>query len=154
MGLGLDRLVLLRKGIDDIRLLRSADPRVAAQMLDLAPYSPVSAMPPVRRDLSIAVAGDTSDETLGDRVRTALGADAAAVEAVEVVARTAWEDLPPVAWARLGMAPGQCNVLLRVVLRDLERTLTADEANLLRDRVYAALHDGAVSTWARGRPPG
>ncbi|HWZ89580.1 MAG TPA: hypothetical protein VNW92_12040, partial [Polyangiaceae bacterium] len=28
MGLGLDRVLMLRKGIDDIRLLRSADPRV------------------------------------------------------------------------------------------------------------------------------
>ena len=36
MGLGLDRLLMLRKGIADIRLLRcAADPRVAAQMRDL-----------------------------------------------------------------------------------------------------------------------
>lgn len=41
MGLGLDRLLMLRKGIDDIRLLRSEDPRVAGQLLDLAPYRPV-----------------------------------------------------------------------------------------------------------------
>ncbi|MDQ5851777.1 MAG: hypothetical protein M3380_06800, partial [Chloroflexota bacterium] len=41
MGLGLDRLLMLRKGLDDIRLLRSTDPRVAAQMLDLQPYRPV-----------------------------------------------------------------------------------------------------------------
>src|SRR5262249_46179656 len=32
MGLGLDRIAMLRKGIDDIRLLRSEDPRIAAQM--------------------------------------------------------------------------------------------------------------------------
>src|SRR5262249_31122441 len=38
MGLGLDRILMLRKGIDDIRLLRSSDPRVASQMIDLAPY--------------------------------------------------------------------------------------------------------------------
>ena len=75
MGLGLDRLLMLRKGIPDIRLLRSADPRVAAQMLDLEPYRPVSHMPPVRRDLSMVVGDDTeaSAEILGDRVRGALG---------------------------------------------------------------------------------
>ncbi len=28
-GLGLDRLLMLRKGMEDIRLLRSVDPRVA-----------------------------------------------------------------------------------------------------------------------------
>ena len=35
MGIGLDRAVMLRKGIGDIRLLRSDDPRVAGQMRDL-----------------------------------------------------------------------------------------------------------------------
>jgi len=94
MGLGLDRILMLRKGIDDIRLLRSTDERVASQMLDLAPYRPVSSMPPMRRDLSIAVAGGTSAEELGDRVRAALGREAEAVEAVKIISRTAAEDLP------------------------------------------------------------
>ena len=52
MGLGLDRALMLRKGIDDIRLLRATEPRIAGQMLDPSPYRPVSSMPPVRRDLS------------------------------------------------------------------------------------------------------
>jgi phenylalanyl-tRNA synthetase alpha chain len=38
-----------------------------------------------------------------------------------------------------------------VVLRDLERTLTAAEANALRDRIYAALHRGASHQWASPR---
>jgi len=29
-----------------------------------------------------------------------------------------------------------------VMLRDLEATLTADRANLVRDRLYQALHEG------------
>jgi phenylalanyl-tRNA synthetase alpha chain len=80
MGIGLDRALMLRKGIDDIRLLRSSDPRVAAQMRDLEPYRPVSAQSPVRRDLSIAVAAETTAEELGDRVRAALGDRTDAVE--------------------------------------------------------------------------
>lgn len=35
----------------------------------------------------------------------------------------------------MGMTPGQKNVLVRVVLRRLERTLTDSEANQLRDRI-------------------
>jgi phenylalanyl-tRNA synthetase alpha chain len=50
-------------------------------------------MPPVRRDLSVAVQADDTVEDLGDRVCDALG-------------------------------PDQKNVLVRVVLRHLERTLT------------------------------
>jgi phenylalanyl-tRNA synthetase alpha chain len=72
MGIGLDRALMLRKGINDIRLLRCSDPRVAAQMSDLEPYRPVSSHPPVRRDLSIAVHAETTSEELGDRVRAAL----------------------------------------------------------------------------------
>ncbi|SDS54800.1 hypothetical protein [Actinopolymorpha singaporensis] len=150
MGLGLDRLLMLGKGVPDIRLLRSADPRVAGQMLDRSAYRPVSHQPPVRRDLSVVVDADvdTSAELLGDRVRSALGADADVVETVEVLAETSYDDLPEVARTRLGIAPGQRNVLVRLVVRALDRTLTDADANRLRDRVYAALHQGAVSEWA------
>jgi phenylalanyl-tRNA synthetase alpha chain len=148
MGIGLDRALMLRKGIDDIRLLRSSDPRVAAQMRDLGPYRPVSAQPPVRRDLSIAVAAETTAEELGDRVRAALGGRTDAVEAIEILAETPGEELPPQAAERLGLQPGQKNVLLRVVLRHPTKTLTDPEANELRDSVYAAVHEGAEWTWA------
>jgi phenylalanyl-tRNA synthetase alpha chain len=148
LGMGLDRLLMLRKGIPDIRLLRSADPRIAGQMTDLAPYRPVSAMPPVRRDLSVAVEGEDTVEDLGDRVRDALGPDADAVEEVRVLAETPADRLPPKAIARLGIGPRQKNVLVRVVLRHLERTLTDEEANRMRDRVYAALHRGSAHQWA------
>lgn len=150
MGLGLDRLLMLRKGIPDIRLLRSGDLRVAAQLHDLEPYHPVSHLPPVRRDLSVVVGPDVeaSAEVLGDRVREALGPDADVAETVEVLAETPGEDLPPAARDRLGIRPGQRNLLVRLVLRALDRTLTDAEANLLRDRVYAALHEGPVAEWA------
>jgi phenylalanyl-tRNA synthetase alpha chain len=148
MGLGLDRMLMLRKGIDDIRLLRSSDPRIANQMLDLAPYRPVSTMPAIRRDISVAVSGDVDAERLGDRVRQALGERSSVIEAIEVRATTPGDELPPAARARIGLRPGQTNVLLRIVLRDLERTLTAEKANGLRDHVYRAVHEGDVHQWA------
>jgi phenylalanyl-tRNA synthetase alpha chain len=149
MGLGLDRLVMLRKGLDDIRLLRATDPRIASQLLDLAPYREVSAMPEVRRDLSIAVDVVPAPEELGDRVRAALGERAELVEAVTIVSATPARDLPAAAIARLGIAPEQTNLLVRVVLRSLDRTLTHDECNELRDVIYAALHRGTRHVWAR-----
>ena len=139
MGLGLDRILMLKKGLDDIRLLRSSDPRIADQMLDLSPYRPVSNQPPIRRDLSIAVASDVTAEELGDRVREALGDDAQLVEAVEVLSETPEAELPATARERLGILPGEKNVLLRVVLRHLARTLSHAEANVLRERIYEAL---------------
>jgi phenylalanyl-tRNA synthetase alpha chain len=153
MGLGLDRLLMLRKGIDDIRLLRSSDERVASQMLDLACYRAVSSQPPVTRDLSIAVCNDADAEELGDRVRVALGEDAEGIEAVTVISETPGDDLPPQAGERLGLHPGQKNLLVRLVLRHPTRALTNAEANVLRDRVYAAIHEGSVYQWASGGPP-
>lgn len=147
MGLGLDRILMLRKGIDDIRLLKSTDTRVSSQMYDLKPYQPVSSMPAVKRDLSIATDQDITAEELGDKVRTALGDRARDVESVEVISETPQIDLPILAVQRLGMQKGQKNVLIRVVIRSLERTLTSDECNILRDTIYEAIHQGDNWTW-------
>jgi phenylalanyl-tRNA synthetase alpha chain len=148
MGIGLDRMLMLRKGVEDIRALRSADPRIQAQMLDLEPYRPVSSQPPIYRDLSVAVAEEASAEELGDQVRSSLAAASRSIESVAVLAETSYLDLSLAARRRLGISPRQKNVLLRLVIRDLERTLTSAEANELRDAVYAVLHRGSVKTWA------
>ena len=152
LGMGLDRLLMLVKGIPDIRLLRSADPRIAGQMRDLAPYQRVSSMPPITRDLSVAVSEEDDEETLGDRIRDALGDDESCVEEVRVLSATAYERLPASAVRRLGARPGQKNLLVRVVLRDLEKTLTNEAANSLRDRIYLAIHQGTECELA-GRQP-
>jgi phenylalanyl-tRNA synthetase alpha chain len=39
-----------------------------------------------------------------------------------------------------------------VVLRDLEKTLTNEAANGLRDRIYLAIHQGTRYQWAATRP--
>lgn len=151
VGLGLDRLVMLRKGIDDIRLLRSTDERVARQLLDLAPWRPVSHQPSVTRDVSIVLGRIDDEELVGDRVRELLGERAAWVESVRIVTRTPVADLPPAALARLGLDPGTRrgpdepsdddvdNALVRVVLRGIDRTLTDADANAVRDVLLPAL---------------
>lgn len=148
LGMGLDRLLMLRKGIPDIRLLRSADPRIAAQMTDLDPYRSVSDLPAVTRDLSVAILVDADAEQLGDRIRTALGDRVDILEAVTIVSETSYTDLPPIARQRLGIKAAQKNVLVRLDLRPLDRTLTDAEANGLRDDVYEAIHEGSTGQWA------
>jgi phenylalanyl-tRNA synthetase alpha chain len=148
MGLGLDRLLMLRKGIPDIRLLRATDPRIASQLLDLDPYREVSTMPPVRRDLSLAVDEPVDIELVGDRVRAALGDRAALVETIELVSQTPAAELPSQAIARIGIGPHQLNALVRVTLRAVDRSLTHHECNELRDEIYRALHRGSVWQWS------
>ena len=96
-------------------------------------------MPPIRRDISIAVDADDLAEDLGDRVRDALGDDAACVESVEIRQETPCAVLPPQALERLGARPDQKNLLVTVILRHLDRTLTDAEANIMRDRIHDAI---------------
>ena len=144
LGMGLDRALMLRKSIPDIRYLRAKDPRIADQMQDLEPWRHVSPLPATRRDLSVLVEEGEDEETLGDRIRTALGEDLEVLESAVVVTRTVHEDLPVAARERLGSQPGQCNLLVRVVLRPIDRTLTAAQANRIRNRIYRAVHQGPV----------
>jgi len=90
LGLGMDRVLMIRKNIKDIRLLRSVDPRIVSQMLDLSPYREVSCMPPVSRDISLVLDEDTTAEDIGDNVRDALAQDAGVVESVNSVADALW----------------------------------------------------------------
>jgi phenylalanyl-tRNA synthetase alpha chain len=143
MGIGLDRLVMLIKQIDDIRLLRSSDPRAARQMLTLDPYEPVSNQPATRRDMSVCVA-DPDMELLGDRIRNVLGERAGWVENVELIEASDYASVPEKARKRLGMSPGQQNLLIRVTLRSLDASISKEEANLVYDLVYAELHEGTA----------
>lgn len=148
MGLGLDRILMVRKNIPDIRLLRSTDPRVLEQMNDLEPYKAVSSMPPVTRDLSLVLDDDMVDDDIGDIVRESLNENSDIVELVETISETPYEELPEQARKRLGIQSGQKNILLRVILRALDRTLTTEECNKYRDIIYAALHKGMEWHWA------
>ncbi|AVH20272.1 PheS-related mystery ligase SrmL [Nocardia cyriacigeorgica] len=144
LGMGLERALMMRKAIPDIRYLRAADPRIASQLLNLDPWQHVSPLPETRRDVSVVLSEEEDEETLGDRIRTALGGDADVIESVVVLSRTPHDALPEAARARLGIRPGQVNVLLRVVLRPIDRTLTADQANVIRNAIYEAIHEGPV----------
>jgi phenylalanyl-tRNA synthetase alpha chain len=147
MGLGLDRMTMLVKGIDDIRLLRAVEPRIASQMRDLDPYRRVSAQPAIRRDLSLALDETPDDELLGDRIRELLGDRSSVVEAIEIGPVIPYADLPETARVRMGMRPDQVNALVRVTLRDHDLTLTDGDANAVRDVLYRGLHRGREGEW-------
>lgn len=135
LGLGLERILMVRKNIKDIRLLRSTNERVSRQMLDLLPYEEVSSMPPVVRDISVVVDKNLDIELLGDMVKES-GVDTHLIEEVTILSETAYEDLPETARVRLGIEENEKNILVRIVMRSLERTLTNEECNSYRDIIY------------------
>jgi phenylalanyl-tRNA synthetase alpha chain len=77
-----------------------------------------------------------------------LGQNAEVVETADILSQTPYHELPPGAVERLGIAPRQKNLLLRIVLRALDRTLTSEECNAYRDAIYASLHVGSGWQWA------
>ncbi|CAH0281238.1 PheS-related mystery ligase SrmL [Pseudomonas brassicacearum] len=143
LGMGLDRLTMLRKGIPDIRLLRDANERVQAQMQDLRPWNAVSRLPSISRDISVAVSPGLSEEVLTERMLQAAGDCSGWIEEMQIKGRWVSSELPPQAIERLGLLVDQENVLLRVVLRDCSRSITTAEANALYERIQSALHEGA-----------
>ncbi|MFS8101135.1 hypothetical protein LFM09_28830 [Lentzea alba] len=137
MGLGLDRILMLRKGIPDIRLLRNDDPRIKRQMQDLNPYRAISRHPAAIRDISIMANRHEDAETLGDQIRALVPEDV--IEEITILSETPAEHLPEHVQQRLEAKPGQKNVLIRVTMRAPERTLTDRETNEIRDRLLQGL---------------
>lgn len=142
LGTGLDRLLMVRKKLPDIRLIRAKDPRIVKQMTNLDPYIPVSSMPAISRDMSYSVPKDHGEEDISEAIRVALGEAVEILESVEILGQTDYQDLPVVAKEKLGIRSGQKNVLVRVVLRSLDQNLTKEYANILLDQIYLKINYG------------
>ena len=149
MGIGLDRAVMVTKGLDDIRLLRSQEPRIAAQMRDLAPWRPVSLYPASSRDLSLVHEPGLDDETLGDLLREALGAKVDLIEEATIVGRWRADELPATACVRLGIVEGQENLLIRVLVRSADGPVSKQVCSQIYELAYQALHQGTTSGYLR-----
>lgn len=141
-GMGLDRLVMTLKGIPDIRYLRSTNPKIAAQMADLSPYYGVSSQPAIKRDMSYSVPRSYVEEDISEDIRQALGNDLDALEEVQILHEVPYANLPQAIRERLGCGPHQKNVLVRITLRHLERSITNAEANNLYKRIYTEVNKG------------
>jgi phenylalanyl-tRNA synthetase alpha chain len=141
-GWGLDRLAMLVKGIDDIRLLRSSHPQIAAQMTNLEPYHPVSNQPSISRDMSIVTSSDTELEDICAGIVEVLGDEAELLESVDILSETYYQQLPQKVIQRLGIQPNQKNMLVRMTLRSLHSSISNQQANVLRDLAYNRIHKG------------
>ncbi len=141
-GMGLDRLVMTLKDIPDVRYLRSNNPKIAAQMTHLAPYTEVSNQPAIKRDMSYSIPGGYVEEDISEDIRQALGANVDTLEEVQILNETPYSVLPKIAREKLGIKPSQKNVLVRITLRHLERSITNSEANKLYDQIYGKVNKG------------
>ncbi len=142
LGMGLERLIMARKNLPDIRLIRSTDPRVVKQMTNMETFKPVSDQPAISRDMSYCVSKNDTEEDICEVIREVFGDKSDLLEEVQVLERTPYDKLHPVAIERLGAGPDQDNVLVRIILRHPDKTLTKEEAAQLYTMAYPKLHQG------------
>ena len=140
LGIGLDRLIMLLKDIDDIRILRSDDSRIKSQMENLDKYVSVSKYPAIRRDLSISVDKNLNEEDICERIQDILE-DKSVIEEICIVSETDYKDLPEIAIKRLNISDNQKNILLKIIIRSHNHSLTQEEANDISKKIYMVLDE-------------
>lgn len=147
LGMGLDRLVMMLKGIPDIRILRSENPRISAQMNTLEPYVEVSKYPGIEnQSMSLTVNSELPNDEVLTRIAEAAGRNADLLEDIRITDSVPYQELlkiAPKAVERLGMEPGQKNVVLKFTLRSIDKTLEHEEANSIYRKIYTTVHEGS-----------
>ena len=144
LGMGVERLIMARKNLPDIRLIRSTDPRVIKQMTNMEPFKNVSDQPAITRDMSYMVGKNDTEEDICEDIRNVFGDQSDMLEEVKILERTSYENLHPNARERLGASENQDNVLVRIILRHPDKTLTKQEAADLYEMAYPKLHKGTT----------
>ena len=111
-------------------------------MHSLERYKEVSLQPPISRDLSYSASETQVEEDISQNIENAIGKWLAALESVQLLSETNYKDLPDTAKLKLGIKPGQKNVLVRITLRDLNRSITSQEANQIYNQIYSKVNEG------------
>lgn len=142
MGWGLDRLVMIKKQLPDIRLLRDPLPAIAQQMDTLQMWQPVSRQPHASRQISI-LRDNESEESLVEEILNAAKQNAHRIQEITVVSSTLVEDLPAIARQRLGAIHSkQNNLLIKIVWQDQAHSLSRDNVSAWTTDIYKAIHQG------------
>ncbi|MFA5069683.1 MAG: hypothetical protein WC528_00120 [Patescibacteria group bacterium] len=141
LGMGLDRLVMIIKGIDDIRVLRSEDSRIKRQMENLDKYVKVSDQPAAKRVLSYSTSADKTEEDVCEEIRDELGFEASCIEEIQY-SEIFYEQLPAKARENLGIHPDQKNVVVTILFRSPEGSLQRSMVNEWMRRLYPKLNKG------------
>lgn len=141
LGMGLDRLVMIVKGIDDIRILRSEDSRIKRQMANLDKFVVVSNQPATKRVLSYSTSADKTEEDVCEEIRDELGQESVYIEEIQY-SEVLYEQLPSKAKGNLGIRPDQKNIVATLVFRSPEGSLQRIMVNEWMQRLYPRLNKG------------
>lgn len=141
LGMGLDRLSMIIKEIDDIRILRSNNDRIKRQMENLDKFVKVSNQPATKRVLSYSTSIDKTEEDVCEEIRDELGPESAYIEEIQY-SEIPYEQLPTKARENLGINPNQKNIIATLIFRSPEGTLQRTMVNDWIQRLYPKLNRG------------
>lgn len=141
LGMGLDRLVMIIKDIDDIRVLRSNDSRIKKQMANLDKFVKVSDQPATKRVISYSVSKDKTEEDVCEQIREELQDKANYIEEIQYK-EVPYEDLPDKALKNLGINSHQKNAIVTIIFRAFEGTLPRETVNEWIQELYPKLNEG------------
>lgn len=139
MGMGLDRIAMVLKQIDDIRVLRNDNQKIQKQMYDLEKYRNVSKWLSKRRDLSVCVPVDWDDDLLGDNIRNLQINE---IEEIKIKQAWSYDELSKEIVEKIGLSPALKNVLLSIVLSSHVVELSKQDANEIYQKIYNHLDLG------------
>lgn len=141
LGMGLDRLVMIIKEIDDIRVLRSSDPRIKRQMVNLDKFVKVSNQPATKRVLSYSTSVDKTEEDVCEEIRDELGPNSVYIEEIEYF-EIPYGQLSAKAIKNLGIRPDQKNIVATLIFRSPEGSLHRTMVNEWMQHLYPRLNKG------------
>jgi len=125
-GPGIERLVMPKMNIPDIRILWSQDPRITSQRWDInKEFQPVSKYPSTYRDISFIIDKSVSLNEYFDLVRD-LGWEI--VEQVQLLDTYENDEK---------FGTGKISYTFRIIYRSYERTLLNDEINGIQEKIRA-----------------
>ena len=93
--------------------------------------------------MSYCVPEDYVEEDISQEVEAAIGDDLNSLESVELLQETEHSKLNTTARQKLGIKLKQKNVLVRITLRNLNRSITKEEANQIYSRIYSKVNYGS-----------
>ena len=132
---------MIVKGVEDIRILRSEDPRIKRQMVNLDKFVVVSDQPATKRVLSYSTSTDKTEEDVCEEIRDELGQEAVYIEEIQY-SEMLYEQLPSKARENLGIRPDQKNVVATLIFRSPEGSLQRTMVNEWMQRLYPRLNKG------------
>jgi len=133
MGIILERSVMLRKKLPDVRLITSPDPNVQSQMWGLEIYKPVQYLHEYTRDISLNIPKELLSSLPGS-IEKYIYDQFGITSSISAEAVSLFEDLPEHVRERNNLSPDHVNVLLRLIFSTTDPKTKA-EINEIRNQI-------------------